>query len=228
MNHFKFEESLIHHIILKMINFNNYGLLNGKIGIAIAFFNYGKYSKNKVLTELADELIDGILTKINKKIGIGLDNGFSGIGWGIEYLIQKNFVEADSNKACKDIDEIIMETDVRRMYDLSLKTGIEGVMHYVLARIKGALMQNNDIPFDELYLNDIQKTLLKINKTSTAPSLFSLIEKFDEFINKGVCNYELYIESLIEYIDIKENDIINAKLGLNEGLAGKLLHIAIH
>lgn len=42
-------------------------------------------------------------------------SGLSGVGWGVEYLIQNKFVDADSDELLEDIDAKIMEWDVRRI-----------------------------------------------------------------------------------------------------------------
>jgi len=201
-------------------------LFNGKIGIAIAFFCYGKYTHNKTYLELADDLIDGYLSQVDKKIGISFASGLSGIGWAIEYLIQNNFVACNSNQACGEIDHLVVATDIRRISDVSLSSGIEGLLHYVLARIKGAISQKNPIPFDQQYLADLHHKLQSINQESISPEFKLLMQSFDSFMNERPFNYELNIELWIGCTDFEEKDISKAMLGLNNGLAGKLMRIA--
>jgi hypothetical protein len=55
-----------------------------------------------------------------------LDKGLTGIGWGIEYLIQNGSVKGESVEICEEIDYRIMETDPKRITDFSLETGFEG------------------------------------------------------------------------------------------------------
>jgi hypothetical protein len=60
----------------------NLGLLNGKTGIAIFFYQYARYTGNKVYGDYAGELIDEIYGEINNGTPIGFANGLMGIGGG--------------------------------------------------------------------------------------------------------------------------------------------------
>jgi len=217
---FTFEESLIHHLFLKSINFKQYGLFDGKIGIAIAFFLYGRHSHNSVYTDFADELIDGLLTKIDRRTGCGFSAGFSGIGWGIEFLIQNNFVKCDSNQVCKDIDDLVMSADIRRITDLSLETGLEGFLHYIMIRLSGAKSQNNSRPFDDLYLRDVYGV-------STERNLISgIYSDFISYMDTGVLLYqpEKYLNLFIKEAELRNrDDLFSAKLGLANGISGLLI-----
>lgn len=219
---FIIEEKIIHHLILKGFSLKDIGLFGGKAGIAIAFFCYGKYTRNNTYIEVADDLIDGFLSQVDKRTGIDFATGLCGVGWAIEFFIQNNFVVCDSNQACIDIDRLVMLADVRRISDVSLKTGLEGLLHYVLARLKGAMNQNNAIPFDKQYLEDLHGKLLSIDPTLISEDFSLLIEEFDSFMNKGIFSYELKIELFIECVEFEEKDINHARLGLNNGLAGIL------
>lgn len=75
---------------------DNIGLLNGKMGISIFFYRYGRYTGNKIFTDYAGELIDEIYEEINTNTGLDFANGLTGIGWGIEYLVENRFIDADT------------------------------------------------------------------------------------------------------------------------------------
>ena len=49
--------------------------------------------------------------------------------------MQKGFVECDSNDILTELDNKIMERDLRRVKDYSFDTGIEGLAWYVLIRL---------------------------------------------------------------------------------------------
>ena len=59
----------------------------------------------------------------------------------MEYLIQNRLVEGDSLEVCKEFDERIVRENVRRMTDLSLETGLEGLLHYITAHLQGVWNQ---------------------------------------------------------------------------------------
>ena len=87
-------------LLLNASFIDNPGLLNGKMGIAIFFYNYAKYSSKNSYKEYADELID-TSTHVN------FENGLTGIGWGIEYLVNNEFVAADTDEALINLDNEI-------------------------------------------------------------------------------------------------------------------------
>jgi hypothetical protein len=85
----------------------NPGLLNGKIGIAIFFYNYARYSQNKIYENYAGELIDEIYEGIDASIPVNFENGQTGIGWAVEYLVKNGFVQADTDEVLSEIDNYV-------------------------------------------------------------------------------------------------------------------------
>src|SRR5450759_41468 len=79
-------------LLLNASFIDNLGLLNGKMGIAIFFFHYSRYTGNKAFEDFAGELIDEIYEEISTLTPMNFEDGLTGIGWGIEYLIRHNFV----------------------------------------------------------------------------------------------------------------------------------------
>ena len=71
-------------------------------------------------------------------------NGLTGIGWGVEYLIQKGFQKGVGVEICEAIDAKLMAVNLRRVHDLSLETGIEGWLHYIMAHAQGAKLQRRE------------------------------------------------------------------------------------
>ena len=85
----------------------------------------------RAFEELAGELLDEVVESVCLGMPVGLSFGWCGIGWGVEYLVRKGFVEDDDNEGRNKIDEKVMEYDVRRLGDYSLATGLEGISWYV-------------------------------------------------------------------------------------------------
>ncbi len=88
-------------LLLNASFLDNPGLLNGKMGIAIFCYHYSRYSKNKIYEDYAGELVDEIYEEINTSTPVDFENGLTGIGWGIEYLVKNGFVQADTDEAWK-------------------------------------------------------------------------------------------------------------------------------
>ena len=114
---------------------NNLGLLNGKMGVAIFFYHYSKYSGNKIYDEYAGELMDEIYSDINTNTPINFEDGLTGIGWGIQYLVKNRFIEADLEESLSEID-----ASLRYFYNYSTEfiekqDNFFGLSHYHIMRL---------------------------------------------------------------------------------------------
>lgn len=204
------------------------------MGIILIFAHYFKITNNPLFENTADELMEELLKEIHDELPIGFASGSAGIGWGMEYLIQNGFVEADSLDICEEVDKRIMEKDPRRITDYSIENGLGGILHYVLAHIKGVIAQHSKAPFDETYLKDLYQALKNI------PSDIELSEKFRElsakysdfYINRKDIDYSLSlsyiiddqeIENLLKSISSASSAFRPHPLGLRNGLSGYLL-----
>ena len=208
------------------------GLYQGQIGVVLAMSKLFKQTKNEVFSDFHYDLLEIVIEKINKELPLSLNNGLSGIGWGIEYLIQNGFVEGKSVEICEEIDHRIMETDPRRMTDLSLETGFEGLLHYIVYHLQGAMMQKTRLPFDNAYLSDIYsvcKTLSNksVSNKSVSNSLKSLSEVYTLFVEqKRFPDYQFQVIDFATNVpELQFDKLTTYPLGLNNGLAGMLLHL---
>ena len=116
---------------------DNLGLLNGKMGIAIFFYQYARYTGNKVYEDYAGELIDEIYGEINNSTPVGFANGLMGIGWGIEYLVRNGFVEADTDEALAVIDNAVYRSSLHRQFLLDNRDDLFGYGFYYVTRLMG-------------------------------------------------------------------------------------------
>lgn len=111
------------------------GLVYGKTGIAIFFFHYAQHAGNDLFEKYAFDLIEAIQEQIHVNSPADYERGIAGIGVGLDYLIQNNFLEAD--------DDIFEDFD-KRMYravmydpcqDFSLYDGLTGYGRYWISRL---------------------------------------------------------------------------------------------
>lgn len=79
------------------------GLVNGQMGLALFFYHYSRYNELPRYADLADDLLDSVNDKIRSHYSYDFSNGISGIGWGLNYLRKKQFIELETN-ALNDID----------------------------------------------------------------------------------------------------------------------------
>ena len=203
---------------------SNLGLLSGKMGIIIFFSHYHTYAQNEVFDDMASSLTDEVFDKIHKKLPFGFETGLAGIGWAIEYLIQNKFVEGSSLEVCDEIDKMIMKTDPRRLGDLTLETGIAGLLHYVLAHIQGVRNQTGKLPFDDNYLKDIHNVVCTLDRERTNKNLQSLINQYTKFYQTGKLSYTMDIKPFLRKRKVIEKNLLTSPLGIKDGLSGLLLN----
>jgi len=122
-------------LLLNASFIDNLGLLNGKMGIAIFFYHYFRYTQNKIFEDYAGELIDEIYEEINIHTPVSFEDGLTGIGWGIEYLVKNKFVQADTDEALKEIDTTIYRNSLYRPFLLESGNDIFGYGLYFLVRL---------------------------------------------------------------------------------------------
>ncbi|MDR1406964.1 MAG: hypothetical protein LBJ23_02800 [Tannerella sp.] len=147
-------ERIVRHLVLFSSFISNIGLYHGKTGIVLSLFHYARFTGNTLYEEFAGELLDEICEDMPKNMPIDFENGLCGIGWGIEYLLQNNFAEGDSNVILTSIDRRIMDRDIRRISDRSFPAGLDGISCYINKRLHSPFHRAGDTPFDEAYLND--------------------------------------------------------------------------
>ena len=146
------EEKMLNHLILHANDVPNaIGLLDGKMGIALVLAHYARCSRKKKIEHAADFLVENVMNQLTTTVSIDFANGLSGIGWGIEYLIQNNYMKGCGADILQDLDERIMQVDVTRIKDWSLEKGLLGILHYVLYHLQGANKSELRV-FDKPYL----------------------------------------------------------------------------
>lgn len=193
---------------------NNLGLINGKMGVIIFFFHLSRYTRKKIFEDFAGEMIDEIYKEIHDHYPSNFENGLSGIAWGMEYLIQNQFVEADSNEVLEDIDKMIFEWDIRKVSDFSLETGLEGIAHYVISRCMGKTEERISIPRD--YIIDLIRVLEKNsnNDIRISNTLKSILD------NRSFDIKDTLLIGLISKVKFKPKEIFNNARALGIGNNG--------
>lgn len=123
------------HLIVHSSGLNNLGLYHGKMGIVLFFAHYARYVDNLVYQEYAGDLLDEIFEDIHAGITLDFENGLSGIGWGLLYLLKNHFMEGDPDDVLFDIDQRMMEINLSRVVDKSVERGLGGYLSYLLERM---------------------------------------------------------------------------------------------
>jgi hypothetical protein len=121
------------------------GLLDGKMGIAIFLYHYARKSGSEMYENYAGELIDEIYEEITPQTPVDFSNGLTGIGWGIEYLVENGFVEADTDEALKEIDDAIYSTMLQQPVLIKNTNDLFGYGFYCLARLRGNTSDDSNL-----------------------------------------------------------------------------------
>ncbi len=141
------DQKIINTLLLNASFIDNIGLMHGKMGICIYFFHLGRKTGIKMYEEYAGELIDEIYEEINTTTPLNFENGLAGIGWGVEYLVQNRFIEANTDEVLADFDTKLCNASLNiGIKNLSILTGAIGIVPYFLSRIKNPDSSDNKIP----------------------------------------------------------------------------------
>ncbi|MDR1200651.1 MAG: hypothetical protein LBL58_03340 [Tannerellaceae bacterium] len=111
------------------------GLIHGKMGLAVFFFHYSRYTENILFSDYALNLMEEIQSQIHANSLADYEKGIAGIGVGIDYLIRNNFLLTED-----DICEYLDQRMVRAVWhdpwlDFSLYGGLTGYGRYWISRL---------------------------------------------------------------------------------------------
>lgn len=188
-------QQIVNHLIINSSFLTDLSLYHGKTGIVLFLYNYARYTKNPIYEEFAGELLDEIFNEIHDNVGLDFENGLSGIGWGVLYLIKNQFITGEPNEILEDIDMKMMEVNLLKVRNNSLKRGIAGFSVYLSYRFS---FQEGFSYFDTDFVSDLQK-VVSDKGINVEFDLYSIINQ---------CTY-----SSVEEIGI-------TSLGLCDGYAG--------
>lgn len=135
---------------------NDQSLLNGRMGLSLFFFYCSRLLHNRFYEDFAGELLEDICLHLPYDLAVDFADGLCGIGWAVEYMRQQGFVEGDTDEILKEIDDKVMERDLRRTVDTSFEHGLEGIVSYVRARLDSPRRESNKLPFDADYVEDLK------------------------------------------------------------------------
>lgn len=84
---------LVDYLLLNAYSVNSSGLYNGKAGVSLCLYEIARSLKDEYIESQALEILKESL--LTKNEDIGFENGLSGIGYVLLYLIRNKFIEAD-------------------------------------------------------------------------------------------------------------------------------------
>lgn len=170
-------------------NNNNISISHGLCGKIIILLLWAKITRSELFEKLAESFISIINENLSYKTPIFFENGLLGVGWCWEFLMQNKLLEYNSETVLEDIDKHVMSIRCDKIKDFSLETGLQGIILYILARIKGCIINNRKIPFDKKYMQTLYHVTKKIMLTNNV--LFKDISSEIELIDIIERNYKI-------------------------------------
>ncbi|MDE6290719.1 MAG: glycosyltransferase [Muribaculaceae bacterium] len=166
-------------------------LAGGKTGAAVFLALLAQKTDNRNFADFAETLLEKTCESLTSHMPVGFSYGLCGIGWSIELLRQRGFLDVDTDNVLQEIDLTVMERDVRRMGDLSLESGLKGIAAYVSARLASRREPTDALPFDQDYLSELKERLSLEGMDSTLES-YSIESIWTEYLDSiDACNPDL-------------------------------------
>lgn len=215
---FTTEQKLMHQVVLHANDVPARGLFGGQMGIVLVLSEYARLRKLRPLRTATNFLLDLLLTNLSTAATLGFADGLTGIGWGVEYLLQHKFQRGSGVEICEAIDQKLMQQNILRQTDLTLEQGVEGWLHYIIAHLQGAIREGRQA-FDAAYLQDVGTVCRHLLQQDIAPTLHSLCAAFLQLMEGQPVSYHFDLHPFIRP-GIKRT---TTELGLHNGLAGLLL-----
>lgn len=122
----------------KVCHVKDISLYHGIVGFSILFFLFARHTGKPKWSQKARFLIGEVKNSIVlvKDPKISLSEGIAGVGWGLLYLVDNEFItyQEVSGVLCR-IDSQLASISPKRMKDHTLETGVTGLAAYCSARI---------------------------------------------------------------------------------------------
>ena len=133
-------------------------------------------------------------------------DGLMGIGWAVEYLHQKGFIDGDTNDILEAVDKKVMESFSMAIEDLNLDKGLGGIVQYVLARLYTIEKERKENSFASDFVCSLYKKVKVCldNKTRNSDSLAVFIR------------FVTYFEKLVPIQDPSIYDIVYLRFPLGD------------
>lgn len=205
-------KEMLYDLVLKCNGICSPGLLDGRLGVVVAIAEYAAKYDIVALRDFCIEATNKCIVALSCNTDTSFSVGLSGIGWALEYLSAANVADVDTSEACRELDRRLMLSNPVRMTDLSLETGLEGVVTYVNAHLCN---NRGKQVFDPGYMEDVKKALA--NLPEDAPEgLREQSDVFGKLVKGEICRPDM---SLLRFVKPSRP----CGIGLQQGLAGQFV-----
>lgn len=200
------------------------GLYTGLMGIAIFLYHYMRLDKNSLA--VADACMDRLIVNLDKISSLDLASGFAGIGWGIEYLVENEFCEGDTDDLLNEVDTLIENLNISDLIDISIASGLGGIVQYVICRMNSARKKRRKSPFSNSFIKTLYQKIAFFLQNPPIDSYESIdiFLRFNFFVERPSATMMMSIyDNFVPFYT--KFDEVNCPLGLAYGLAGRGMNL---
>jgi glycosyltransferase involved in cell wall biosynthesis len=199
-------KQIAHFLLIKNQDVTNNGVVDGRMSIVIFLFHYSKYTGHNLYYEIAENILEDLLSELCISQSIWFLSGLSGIGWAIEYLYQNGFIEGDTNEILEEFDNKIMELNPLNVKDFGLNHGLGGIVLYLIARLYTIEHEKKYNPFSKCFLRDIYRKIDFVIKTKVD---CDCIDIFVQFYKYYIKKEKIEQPSLYDIVCLPEYQTVN-------------------
>lgn len=105
--------SIANILLINIQHIDKLDLWNGKMGVILFYYHYGRYIDKSFYEDVADSILDLVIETVSRSAQPDNYDLLSSVGIGIEYLLAQHFVESDSDDLLEDLDKYLLSGGVR-------------------------------------------------------------------------------------------------------------------
>jgi len=207
---------IYNHLLINVEYLSNHGLYYGKTGCLIFFAQVARLFDDEIADEVVVELINEIFSSIGNIFSLNIPDGLCGIGWGVEYILQNQLMEGDSDYILADLDKMIQNNQIETVISSDV---LADVIQYVAIRLTSICGLNRDNPFPCSYLLELYQAAQN-TKIISDFSINNYINIIKKVLEKGRFRRKPLILTLEMTGQVSFDKFPFIPLGLHNGLSG--------
>ena len=197
----------MNRILLKIANLismnpqsrEDMGLMNGKMGRVLFYYELSRTTGITTYNDMADILLDDIVSGVERMNDTSMESGLSGVGWGINFAIRNSFVDADEEV----LDELenYLFTEDSEFIDIGSTFTFLSPAIYLLSKLEETPVS---VPYDN-YLSILIETCkshFSIKKSKTLDLINSMLYFLLGLKRMNVCHQDVdpLIHEILSYL----------------------------
>lgn len=131
-------QQIANTIVANLGNTTGIGLMEGKAGLCLFFYEYARYTGMEYYEDLANQLLDDVLHALKPSLSPSVVDGTAGIGCVILHLLDKDFIQTDDGEnLLRDLDNA-MFNNVSNLckYEMDFPMPVFSPGIYLVKRLK--------------------------------------------------------------------------------------------